>query len=188
MPRSSWFRYYAVRFWVAIALLLPISVERAAAADPPSPEAFELLENFHGHVCGGSLFGARLGAAAKAALLEAGGEGKLKAHYFDLSCPVDGIQVSAATTYGNAALAVTDRNEHRLILTAEGNQKKVEATLTAKASALALKSKELRKTARALAENSQERLVLEREIEEIFQWLRTAPSSEVVTVVQGTGG
>lgn len=167
---------------------LTASFNEAIAGDiPPSEAAYALLEKFHGHVCGGSLFGARLGGAAREALRASGGKGKLKAHYFDLSCPVDGIQVFAGTTTGNGALAVTDRDEHRLILTAEENNRQVEAVLTAKASALALRSKELGKKARKLPEGSDERLVLEREIEEIYDWLRTAPTEEVVTIVVGGG-
>jgi formylmethanofuran dehydrogenase subunit E len=43
---------------------------------------------------------------------------------------VDGVQVGAGTTYGNAALSVEDRDEHRLVLTAEGDKRQVEARLT----------------------------------------------------------
>ncbi|HZV80701.1 MAG TPA: formylmethanofuran dehydrogenase subunit E family protein, partial [Geobacteraceae bacterium] len=85
-----------------------------AATSTMAPQAlFTQLGQFHGHVCAGSLFGARMGLAAKEALRKAGGEGRLKARYYDLSCPLDGIQVGAGTTYGNASLVVEDRDEHR---------------------------------------------------------------------------
>ncbi len=169
-------------FCLGVALIPTIDARQATAADLPTLETYALLEKFHGHVCGGSLFGARMGHAAKEALRAAGGEGKLKATVFDLSCPVDGIQISAGTTYGNQALTVKDRDERRLVLEAEGNNKRVEATLTSKAEKLALRSKALGKQARALPENSAERQALEKEIEGIFTWLRTAPTAEVVTI------
>jgi formylmethanofuran dehydrogenase subunit E len=77
-----------------------------------------------------SLMGLRLGRAAKVALK---GSGKLKAKCFILSCPVDGIQVGAGTTYGNKALEVEDRNELYLVLTDVGSGRQVEARLTKKA-------------------------------------------------------
>jgi len=157
----------------------------SAAKTVPTPEKLEQLEKFHGHVCGGSLFGARLGLSAKEAMLEAGGQGKLKAQYFDVSCPVDGIQIFAGTTYGNAALKVVDKDKHRLILTAKDSKHYVEATLTPNALKTVRKSRELRKQARKLPENSVERQALEQEILAIFEWLRTAPTSEIVTLVTG---
>ena len=148
----------------------------------PDPAIYETLKTFHGHECAGSLFGARLGLAAIQKLKEAGGTGKFKARYYDLSCPVDGIQVAAGTTYGTRTLAVDDRDEHRLVLTAEGNKKQVEARLTDKAEKAGLRSRELAKKARSFPEGSSERKRLEQEVEEIFSWLRTAPAIEVVTV------
>lgn len=159
----------------------------AFAAESPSVGTYVQLAQFHGHVCGGSLFGARMGHAARESLRAAGGEGKITARYFDLSCPVDGIQIGAGTTSGNAALTVEDRDQQRLILTATGNKRQVVATLTARAEKLALHSKELGKKARALPEKSAERQALEQEIEEIFIWLRTAPTTEVVTLTPGAG-
>ena len=102
----------------------------------PTAVQYSQLETFHGHVCAGSIFGARLGLAAREALKEAGGTGKFTARYYDLSCPVDGIQVAAGTTYGNKALTVQDRDEHRLLLTAAGNKRVVEARLTKNAEAM----------------------------------------------------
>ena len=153
-----------------------------AAGATPAPAVFNQLEAFHGHVCAGSLFGARLGLAAKEALKAAGGKGRFSARYYDLSCPVDGIQVGAGTTYGNAALVVEDLNEHRLVLTAEGNKRLVEARLTKKAEQLGLKSRDLSKKAKLLRSGAPERLQLEREVEEIYTWLKTAPAEGVVVV------
>jgi formylmethanofuran dehydrogenase subunit E len=163
---------------------LAVSMEPAQASPAASSDTaiYDSLEKFHGHVCAGSIFGARLGLAAKEALKSAGGTGKFKARYYDLSCPVDGIQLAAGTTYGNAALAVEDRNEHRLILTADGNKRQVEARLTKKAEELGIRSRGLVKKARSLPEGSLERKRVEQEAEEIFAWLRTAPASEIATV------
>lgn len=148
----------------------------------PTTALYSQLEVFHGHVCAGSIFGARLGLAAKEALKESGGMGKFTARYYDLSCPVDGIQVTAGTTYGNKALTVIERDEHRLVLTASGNKKAVEARITAKAEKLGLKSRDFAKKAKALPSGSPERVKLEQEIEGIYSWLKTAPASEVVSV------
>ena len=162
---------------------LVVSMEQAQASPTvPDTAVYASLEKFHGHVCAGSIFGARLGLAAKEALKEAGGIGKFKARYYDLSCPVDGIQMAAGTTYGNGALAVDDRDEHRLILTADGNKRQVEARLTKKAEESGLRSRDLGKKAKSLPEGSPERKRLEHEVEEIFGWLRTAPTQEIVTV------
>lgn len=156
----------------------------ASATDGAAPpEAlYSQLESFHGHVCAGSIFGARLGLAAKEALKEAGGTGKFSARYYDLSCLVDGVQMAAGTTYGNKALTVQDRDDHRLILTAEGNKRFVEARLTKKAEDLGLKSRDLAKKAKALPAGSPERVQREQEIEDIYRWLKTAPTAEVVTI------
>lgn len=145
-------------------------------------DIYGLLHQFHGHTCGGSLMGARLGLAAKAALERIGIEGRLKAQYFDLSCPVDGIQVTVGTTYGNGAISVQDSGEHRLILTDEKSGHQVEARLTERATEQAMTSRELLKKARALPVDSPARKELEQEVEAIFAWFRTAPESEVVVV------
>ncbi|ACM20555.1 hypothetical protein Geob_2201 [Geotalea daltonii FRC-32] len=163
---------------------MAVSFSSAAAADTPTPATalYEQLEVFHGHVCAGSLFGARLGFAAKEALKAAGGTGKFKSNYYDLSCPVDGIQVGAGTTYGNKALVVQDRDEHRLVLTAEGNGLTAEARLTRKAEEMGLRTRDLGKKAKALGAGSPDRQKLEQEIENIYIWLKTAPAGEVVKV------
>jgi formylmethanofuran dehydrogenase subunit E len=169
-------------------LPIVVSIENVAATSAALPDeaTYNLLEKFHGHVCAGSLFGARLGVAAKEALHSAGGEGKLKAVYYDLSCPVDGIQVVAGTTFGNAAIVVEDRDEHRLVLTAIGNKRQVEARLTKKAEELGLRFRELKKKSRSLPKSSSEWKRMEQESEEILNWLREAPTSEVVAIVPVT--
>ncbi len=175
---------------VAFAGVMALTVmsNRSYAGDGnPPPSLYSQLEAFHGHVCAGSIFGARLGLAAKEALKEAGGTGKFTARYYDLSCPVDGIQVAAGTTYGNKALTVQERDEHRLVLTASGNKRAVEARLTKKAEELGFKSRDLGKKAKALAIGSPDRLNLEREIEDIYTWLRSAPTGEVVSVTHLSG-
>jgi len=179
--------YYKIFPCVAFAgfMSLVISYNHASAASAatsPAAALFSQLESFHGHICAGSLFGARIGFAAREALKAAGGTGRFTARYYDLSCPVDGIQVAAGTTYGNKALTAQDRDEHRLVLTAEGNKRAVEARLTKKAEELGIKSRDLGKSAKALPPNSPERVRLEQEIEEIYTWLRTAPTNEVVIV------
>lgn len=171
-----------VAFAGIMSLAITCSTALGATGTTPVPTLFSQLEAFHGHVCAGSIFGARMGLAAKDALKKAGGTGKFTARYYDLSCPVDGVQVGAGTTYGNAALAVEDRDEHRLVLTAEGNKRKVEARLTKKAEELGLKSRDLGKKAKSLPAESPERVQLEREIDEIFSWLKTAPDKEVVDI------
>lgn len=157
----------------------------ASGGEAVPPALFSQLATFHGHVCAGSLFGARLGLAAKEALKEAGGTGKVTAIYYSRSCPVDGIQIAAGTTCGNKTLVVHDKNEHRLVLTATGNKRTVEARLTGKAEELGLKSRDLVKTAKGFPTGSPERVRVEREIEEIYGWLQTAPAGEVVSVTKG---
>ncbi len=143
---------------------------------------YDDLEKFHGHTCAGSLMGARLGSAAKAALKAASGEGKFTAKYFSLSCPVDGVQIAAGTTYGNRAIEVKDKGDHRLVLTAEKNRVQVEARLTRLAEEKGKLSRELSGKARELPVGSPERQRLEAEVEEIFSWFRTAPDKDVVIV------
>lgn len=68
------------------------------------------------------------------------------------------------------------------MLTASGNKRAVEARLTKKAEELGLKSRDLGEKAKALPSGSPERVKLEREIEDIYGWLKTAPTGEVVSV------
>lgn len=171
-----------VAFAGVMSLVISYSNALAATETKPSPALFSQLEAFHGHVCAGSIFGARIGLVAKEALKQAGGTGKFTARYYDLSCPVDGVQVAAGTTYGNSALSVDDRDEQRLVLTAEGNKRQVEAKLTQKAEELGLKSRDLGKKAKGLPAGSPERIRIEQEIDGIYSWLKTAPDEEVVFV------
>lgn len=171
-----------VAFAGVISMAVMYNSASATTGAVPTQALYSQLETFHGHVCAGSLFGARLGLAAKEALKEAGGTGKFTARYYALSCPVDGIQIAAGTTCGNKTLTVQDQDEHRLLLTASGNNRVVEARLTKKAEELGLKSRELGKKAKALPSGSAERVKLEQEIEDIYGWLKTAPAAEVVTV------
>lgn len=153
-----------------------------AIADVLEPGFTASLEKFHGHTCAGSLMGARLGLAARVALQAAGGEGKLRATYYDHSCPVDGVQVSAGTTYGNRAIEVVDRDEQRLLLTAEKNGRQAGARLTDMAEEKGNLSRELSKKARGLPVGSPERKQVEKEIEAIWAWFRAAPDADVVLV------
>ena len=115
-------------------------------------------------------------------LKDVGGTGKFTAKYYDLSCPVDGIQLTTGSTYGNKKLTVQDQDEHRLELTASGNKRQVEARLTKKAEEMGKKSLELNKKAAALLFSSPERLQLEKEVEDIYAWFKTSPDEEVVVV------
>jgi formylmethanofuran dehydrogenase subunit E len=172
----------SLRHWAAIVLvvatLMAVNIPRAISA-PPDAEMYTFLERFHGHTCAGSLMGLRLGLAAKEALK---GEGKVKAKCFVLSCPVDGIQVGAGTTYGNKALEVEDRNELYLILTEVKNGRQVEARLTKKAMEMGKNYRDLSGKARAHTPGSPEQLRLENEIKAVLDWFRAASDSEVVTV------
>jgi formylmethanofuran dehydrogenase subunit E len=123
--------------------------------------------------------GLRLGMAAKEAL---NGSGKLWAKCFTLSCPVDGIQVGAGTTYGNKALEVEDRNELYLILTDIASGRQVEAGLTKKAEEMVKNYRDLSSQGRSYAPGSPDRLRVEREKDAILEWFRTAPDSEIVTI------
>ena len=171
-----------VAFAGVMSFVVMYNSASATAGAVPDQALYSQLEFFHGHVCAGSIFGARLGLAAKEALKEAGGTGKFTARYYDMSCPVDGIQMAAGTTYGNKALIVQDKDEHRLFLTAEGNKRVIEARLTKKAEKMGLKSRELGTKAKTLPDGSPERVKLEQEIEEIYSWLKTAPAADVVVV------
>lgn len=171
---------------VVITLVLALPGTGFALEKGPAlrmdPTLLDTLEKFHGHTCAGSLMGARLGLAAKAALQAVGGNGKLKARCFSHSCPVDGIQVAAGTTYGNKAIEVTDENEHRLLLTAEKNWRQVEARLTKGAEEKGKKYREVRAKASGLAVGSPERQRLEKSMEELVHWFKAAPDAEVVQV------
>lgn len=166
-------------------VLILCSAGTATSLDRPQaaaiePAMFQFLEKFHGHTCAGSLMGARLGHAAKAALQAEGVEGKLKAKYFDHSCPVDGVQVAAGTTFGNHAIEVEDKNEQRLLLSAEKNTRQVEARLTKAAEERGKRFRELKNRERDLPAGSAQRQKLSKEVEDLLNWFKTAPDAEVV--------
>jgi formylmethanofuran dehydrogenase subunit E len=150
----------------------------ATHADPVD-ERYDLLEKMHGHTCAGSLMGARLAIAAREAM---GVDRKITATYFDLSCPVDGIQIFAGTTLGNKALTVEDRDEHRLVLIEKESGKKVETKLTSKAQEMGKSYRALSKKLRSLPGDSAQRNEVEGEIEAVFEWFKTAPEKKVVSV------
>jgi formylmethanofuran dehydrogenase subunit E len=164
-------------FFVVVALMT-VNTPTAISA-PPDEQMYAFLERFHGHTCAGSLMGLRLGLAAKETLK---GSGKLKAKCFVLSCPVDGIQVGAGTTYGNKALEVEDRNELYLILTEVNGGRQVEARLTKEAMEMGKSFRNLSGKARAHPPGSPEHMRLENEIKAVLDWFRTAPDTEVVIV------
>jgi formylmethanofuran dehydrogenase subunit E len=155
------------------------SVAQKAGTGADNKEISRFLERFHGHTCPGSLMGLRLGMAAKEALK---GSGKLKAKCFMLSCPVDGIQVGAGTTYGNKALEVEDRNELRLILTDVTSGRQVEARLTQRAEEMGKTYRDLSNQGRSCPPGSPDRLRIEKEMGAVLEWFRTAPDAEVVTI------
>ncbi|MBI5017842.1 MAG: formylmethanofuran dehydrogenase subunit E family protein [Deltaproteobacteria bacterium] len=161
--------------WVAPFLLLP-----ALTAAAPDAGVFDALHRFHGHRCGGSILGARLGAAARSALGDEVSKGKVRAVYYATGCPLDGIQVTTGSTLGNGTIEVKDRKEMRLRLSVEGVRGAVEARPTELALALGSESKVLTKKAKGLPQGSPERAELEARVAEIFARLETAPDGEVV--------
>lgn len=165
---------------------LTVSLERANATAAPEPALYELLRQFDGPDCAGSLCGARLGLAGRQALTAAGGTGRFIARYYELACPMEGSQLTTAGTSVNRQLAGADRDEHRLILTASGNKRQVEARLTDRAVALGAQSLALHRKAAALPVGSPQRQQLEAEIEAHHTWLKTAPDAEVVVVTLRT--
>lgn len=163
---------------LTLIVAIAISLFSAVLAGPGTA-FYESLVEFHGDACAGSVFGARLGFAAEEAI---GQHGKLKAQYFDLSCPVDGIQLSTGATYGNRGLEVLDQDDHRLILTDADSGRKVEARLTEQALEHGRRIREISSSLRAIDAGSDEAAALKKEKESALDWLRTAPDSLVVTV------
>ena len=155
------------------------SDSQSSGPNPDRTEICKFLERFHGHTCPGSLMGLRLGMAAKEALKATG---KLKAKCFILSCPVDGIQVGAGTTYGNKALEVEDRNELRLILTDVASGRQVEARLTPKAEEMGKSYRDLSGRGSSYPAGSPDRMRIDKEKGAVLEWFRTAPDAEVVTI------
>ena len=162
----------------AVSTLIIFTGFSPAVSAPPDPEMCAFLEQFHGHTCPGSLMGLRLGLAAKEAL---NAKGKITAKTFLHACPADGIQIATGTTIGNKTFTLEDRGEMYLVLTDSASGKQVEARLTEKAGTMGKQFRDLSGKSRSLAAGSPERLSLEKEIEAVLDWFRTAPDSEVVT-------
>lgn len=168
------------RYMAVLLLCVSISIFTfSAVLAGPDSDFYDSLEKFHGDACAGSIFGARLGFAAVDAL---GDHGKLKAQYFDLSCPVDGIQLSTGATYGNRKLEVLDQDDHRLVLTDTDSGKKIEARLTEQALEQGKKIREISAKLRSIDAESDEAAALKKNKESALDWLKTAPDSLVVTV------
>ena len=169
---------------VAFAGVMSLSVScnsamGAQAGATPVGALVNQLATFYGQACAGSIFGARLGFAASEALKKNGGRGGFRARYYDLSCPVEG---GCGHSYGNDAPSAQNWGRHCLVLTSEANKCAVEARLTRKAQEMGLVSRDLLGKINALPASSTERLLFEREVEEIYLWLGTAPADEVVLV------
>jgi formylmethanofuran dehydrogenase subunit E len=169
---------------VAFAGVMSLSVScnsamGAQAGAAPAGALVNQLATFYGQACAGSIFGARLGFAASEALKKKGGKGGFRARYYDLSCPVEGSQPGCG---GDDAPTAQNWGKHRLVLTSEANKCAVEARLTRKAEEMGLVSRDLLGKINALPASSPERMLLEREVEEIYLWLGTAPADEVVLV------
>jgi len=161
-------RFFGASFFLVFMLIL-------AAFGMFTPNAYAVdarygfLEKLHGHTCAGSLIGARLAMAAREAI---GSGGKFRATYYDLSCPVDGIQVFAGTTLGNKALTVEDRDQHLLVLTDKKSGRKVEARLTHKAEEMGKSYRNLSRKIRSLPDESAQRIEVAQEIEILLDWFR----------------
>ncbi len=171
-------RFFGVSFFLVfmpVLAALGLFTPNAYAVDA----RYGFLEKLHGHTCAGSLIGARLAMAAREAI---GSGRKFRATYYDLSCPVDGIQVFAGTTVGNKALTVEDRDEHLLVLTDKKSGRKVEARLTHKAEEMGKGYRNLSRKIRSLPDKSAQRIEIAQEIEAALEWFRTAPQEEVVKV------
>lgn len=168
--------------WLPVLLtVLGCSVDPGAALAGENEAFYERLEQFHGHTCGGSLMGARLGLAAREFFGAEVATKDLRSEYFDHSCPVDGIQLAVGTTLGNQGLEVQDRDEHRLVVTDTRTGRRVEARLTDQALERARQSRELSRKARELPEGAEAQR-LRAEVAAVFDWLRNAPQDEVVIV------
>ncbi|MBI5017831.1 MAG: formylmethanofuran dehydrogenase subunit E family protein [Deltaproteobacteria bacterium] len=150
----------------------------------PGPDAslYDALARFHGHRCAGSLLGARMGFAAKAALGDKVGKGKLRAVYYAAACPLDGIQMTTGCTLGNGTIEAKGKEERRLVLSVDGVPGSVEATLTPEAAEQARVFKDLSKTAKGLPQRSPERQRAGERMEEILKALASAPEATLVIV------
>jgi formylmethanofuran dehydrogenase subunit E len=179
--------YISILPCVAFAGVMSLSVSCNSALTVPagaSPAAALLhqLATFYGHICAGSIFGARLGFAASEALKNKGATGGFRARYYDLTCPVDDPHPGGITSCGNNSMAVRNRGEHRLVLTSDVARCAVEARLTRKAEEMGIHSRDLVERIHTLPSGAAERLALEKKVEEIYTWLGTAPAEDVVLI------
>ncbi len=172
-------KFFGVILTVLILGYGPVFPGDARAAEPEL--FYERLEEFHGHTCAGSLIGARLGFAARAALGTEVEAKNLRAEYFLLACPVDGVQMAAGTTLGNRGLVVHDQDKQRLVLSDIQTGRRVEANLTTKAVEQGQLYRELTRKARNSSAGSGDGILLE-EIEKILGWFRSAAGEEVVII------
>ncbi|MBI5657779.1 MAG: hypothetical protein HZC44_13540 [Geobacter sp.] len=101
-----------------------------------------------------------------------------------MNCAVDGIQVAAGTTIGNRSLEVIDKKDNRLELADKDGKHAVEARLTKLAAEKSKTSLELKKQMKALPADSERMQQLQKELEAISIWFRTAAAADVVTVRQ----
>jgi len=156
----------------------------ARTTTPSEPDFFEALALLHGHRCPMSIFGARLGLAARAALSAAPGQ-RLAARYLHQTCALDGIQLATRCTLGNGNLRVDPRGEHRLLLWVEGGAVGVEARLTAAALEQGRSYGSLRDRAAALPDGAPARRELEETMAQLLRSLEAAPEAELVAVHAG---
>lgn len=118
-----------------------------------------------------SIMGARLGLAAASAVGRHGVDGDVGAVFTNRNCGLDGIQAALGTTLGNGNLKVDPRGENTLEASNDQTGKRVRVALTEKAKALGARYGELRRAGTGEAER-----------EEILEFLRAAPDSEIVAV------
>lgn len=153
---------------------LAFAVAGRTAAPVPDASLYDALAKFHGHRCAGSLL------AAKAALGDKTGKGKVRAAYDAAACPLDGIQVSTGCTLGNGTIESKGKKEMRLVLTVDGVPGAVEAKPTPEATKLGGEFKDLSKKAKELAKGSPERVRIEARMDEVLKTLESAPEEDLV--------
>jgi formylmethanofuran dehydrogenase subunit E len=153
---------------------------------------FKGLYIFHGHRCPMSTMGARLGAAAMAALgATKADQFRIEAVFHSKNCALDGIQFVTGCTLGNGNLAYDETGKASLALKKRDGSR----AITVSASDTALKRlsghKELK--ARLLEEKEVSGLPrameIDREISKDFdalvQWVQDAPEDELLAFVGG---
>ena len=152
-------------------------------SDRPDRELFAALERLHGHRCPMSILGARLGWAARSALgVDTDAWRRLRCHYHHRTCAVDGIQLATQCTAGNGNLEVLAEGDHRLVLTAVDDGRRVEARPTVLALQQGRRYGELRAHAETLPADSDAQRAVHAEIAALLDHLATAPQHELVAV------